>query len=54
VDESGARISVVLPIADYEELLEDIADLASAAERRGEKAADHDAVVQRLKADGLL
>ena len=36
VDEKGRKRSVVLPIADYQELLEDLADLAVIAERKEE------------------
>ena len=34
VDEKGRKKSVVLPIKEYEELLEDLADLAVIAERK--------------------
>jgi hypothetical protein len=54
IDESGRRVSVVLSVEAYEELLEDISDLAAVAERRHEESADHSEVVKRLKADGLL
>ena len=54
VDEAGKRISVVLPIDQFETMLEDVADLAALAERRDEDIADHADVVARLKADGLL
>lgn len=50
----GERIAVVLPLADYEYLLEDIEDLAALVERRDELTIDHDEVIRRLKADGLL
>lgn len=54
VSESGKRVSVVLPIDDYESMIEDIADLAAVAERRNEESTDHTSVVEKLKADGLL
>ncbi|MDB4384656.1 hypothetical protein N9Z12_01255 [Opitutaceae bacterium] len=53
-DEKGQRTAVVLPVADYEELLEDIADLAAVAERREEERVSLADVKQRLIADGLL
>ena len=53
-DESGKRISVVLPVEDYEELMEDISDLAAVAERRNEERVTLEQVKQRLIADGLL
>ncbi len=36
VDEKGQRTAVVLPVEEYEELLEDLHDLAVIAERRDE------------------
>ena len=54
VDETGKKISVVLPLQEYENLLEDISDLAAVAERREEPTTAHSGVVARLKGDGLL
>lgn len=54
VDEKGNRVSVVLPVDEYEELLEDLHDLAVVAERRHEPACSHAALKKRLKASGLL
>ncbi len=53
-NEKGERVSVVLPVEEYEELLEDLEDLARIAERREEPAITHDELVARLKADGLV
>lgn len=53
-DEHGQRKSVILSVADYEALLEDIADLAAVAERRDEERISLADVKQRLIADGLL
>ena len=53
-NEKGERVSVVLPVAEYEELLEDLEDLARIAERREEPAITHDELVARLKTDGLV
>jgi hypothetical protein len=54
VDEKGKRVSVVLPVDEYEELLEDLHDLAVVAERRNEPAVPFASVKKRLKASGLL
>ncbi|XSG86482.1 MAG: hypothetical protein ACPW60_07100 [Methylohalobius sp. ZOD2] len=54
IDETGNRVSVVLPLDEYQELLDDLEDLAAVAERRDEETVDHAEVVARLKADGLL
>ena len=53
-DEHGERTAVVLPISDYEKLLEDLDDLAVAAERRDEPTIPHEQFVSELKRDGLL
>jgi hypothetical protein len=53
-DEDGRKIAVVFPVQEYEELLEDVSDLAAVAERRGEERVSLSEVRQRLIADGLL
>jgi hypothetical protein len=53
-DEAGRRTGVVLPIEQYERLLEDLEDLAVIAERRGEPTVSHEDLVAELKRDGLL
>jgi len=54
VDEKGRRVSVVLPVDEYDELIEDLHDLAVVAERRREPAVGLAELKKRLKADGLL
>ena len=54
IDESGQKTAVVLTVEDYEELLEDIHDLAVIAERKDEETIDFDVLKKRLEADGLL
>ena len=53
-NEHGQRTAVVLPVAEYETLLEDVADLAAVAERRDEERISLAEVKQRLIADGPL
>jgi hypothetical protein len=53
-DESGERTGVVLPIQKFQELLEDIQDLATLAERRDEPTVSHEALLAELKRDGYL
>jgi len=53
-DEGGRRVAVVLPVEEYEELMEDVSDLAAVAERRNEERVTIEEVKQRLIADGLL
>ncbi len=49
VDENGNRTAVMLPIEEYEELLEDLEDLALIAQRRDEPTVPLDVVVQQLE-----
>ncbi len=53
-DTKGEKTAVVLPLHDYEELLEDLDDLAVIAERRDEPAVPHEEFINKLRADGLL
>jgi hypothetical protein len=53
-DDRGERTAVVLPIGDYEKLLEDLDDLAVVAERRDEPVVPHDQFISELKRDGIL
>jgi hypothetical protein len=53
-NEKGEREAIILPIDEYEELLEDIEDLAVVLERRGEPTIPFEEVKKRLKEDGLL
>jgi len=54
VDEKGQKTAVILDINEYEELLEDLHDIAIVAERRDELTIDFEELKNRLKADGLL
>lgn len=54
VDEKGDRTAVVLPIHEYEELLEDLHDLAVIAERREEPTIPFDELKRKLGKDGFL
>ena len=53
-NESGEKTSIILPIEEFEELLEDIEDLATVAERRDEPTISHESLVAELKKDGLI
>ena len=53
-DETGKKTAVILPIEEFEELMEDLADLAVLLERRDESTVSFDEVVAKLKQDGLL
>ena len=53
-DSSGKKKAVILSIAQYEELMEDLQDLAVMAERREEPTIPHTDVVAELKRNGYL
>lgn len=53
-DENGKKTAVILPIEEFEELLEDLEDLAVLAERREEPTIPFEEVMERLKRDGFL
>jgi len=48
VDSKGKRTAVILPIDQYEQLLEDLHDLAIVAERRAEKTVSLEEMKRRL------
>ncbi len=53
-DKAGRKTFVVLPVEQYESLLEDLQDLALIAERRDEPKIGFEDFENELKADGLL
>jgi PHD/YefM family antitoxin component YafN of YafNO toxin-antitoxin module len=53
-NEAGEKTAVILPISEFQELVEDIEDLAVVAERRDEPTISHEELVAELKRDGLI
>jgi len=53
-NESGKKTAVILPIEEFQELLEDLEDLAVLAERHEEPTVPHEEVITRLKRNGVL
>ena len=51
-NEKGRKQAVVLPIEEYERLLEDLDDLAVIAERRDEGTISHTELKRSLKRNG--
>ncbi len=51
---AGEKTAVIVPIDNFEELMEDIEDLAAIAERREEPVITHEQLLTELKRDGLL
>lgn len=54
VNDVGEKTAVILSFERFQELLEDIEDLAAVAERREESTVSHSDVLAELKRDGLL
>jgi PHD/YefM family antitoxin component YafN of YafNO toxin-antitoxin module len=54
VDEKGERKAVIMPIKEYEKLIEDLHDLAVIAERKDEPTFPLDEIVEELKKNGIL
>jgi PHD/YefM family antitoxin component YafN of YafNO toxin-antitoxin module len=54
LDKSGKKAFVVLPVDEYESLLEDLQDMAVIAERRDEPKISLEEFERSLKADGIL
>ena len=54
VDQEGKKKSVILPLARYQRLLEDLHDLAVVAERRREKPISFEEMKRRLKSHARL
>jgi PHD/YefM family antitoxin component YafN of YafNO toxin-antitoxin module len=53
-DTAGRQTAVILPLGEYNELMEDLDDLAIAAERVDEPTVPHAMVVAELREDGSL
>jgi hypothetical protein len=53
-NEAGEKTSVILPINEFQNLHEDIEDLAVVAERWEEPTISHERLISELKNDGLL
>jgi hypothetical protein len=54
VDADGKKTAVILSLKRYRELMEDLHDLATVAERRNERGISLEAMKRRLKKDGIL
>lgn len=48
-NEAGEKTAVILPINEFEQLLEDLEDLAAVAERRDEPTVSHKELEERYQ-----
>ena len=53
-DDRGDKISVVIGMEEFENMLEDIEDLTAIADRKDEETTSHDDFLNELRADGTL
>jgi len=53
-DDSGDKVSVVIGMQEFENMLEDIEDLIAIADRKDEETTPHDDFLKELRADGTL
>lgn len=53
-DSAGRKRAVIVPIARYRRMMEDMHDLRVFAERRNETSISLDELQRRLRRDGLL
>jgi len=53
-NQAGEKTGVLLPITEFQELLEDIEDLAAVVERQTEPTISHDEIIADLKQNGLI
>ncbi|MBU1261658.1 hypothetical protein KKG61_03605 [bacterium] len=52
--ESGEKTAVILSMSEFRELLEDIEDLATVANRRDEPTISHEELTLELKRNGFV
>jgi predicted metal-binding protein len=53
-NDDGQKLSVVLSIEEFEEILEDYEDLAIVAQRKDDKLTSHEDFLEELKEDGTI
>jgi len=54
VDTKGKKMGVILSLKRYQQLMEDLHDLAVVAERRDEEPVSLEEMKRRLREDGIL
>ncbi len=53
-NQKGMKIAAVVPIKEYEQLIEDLHDLETVALRRNDERVSFEEVKRKLIADGIL
>ena len=53
-NDNGEKMSVILPIQEFENIIEDIEDVVIVAQRKDENLTSHQNVLEELKQDGII
>ena len=53
-DESGNKKALIIPIREFEDIIEDIEDIITAYQRKDEKKVSLEKVKKNLKSKGIL
>jgi PHD/YefM family antitoxin component YafN of YafNO toxin-antitoxin module len=53
-NEQGEKTAIILPISEFQQLLEDLEDLSILTERQDEPTIVHENLIAELKQDGIL
>lgn len=54
IDENGNKKAMIIPVADYEEIMEDIEDIVIAYQRKEEKKKSFKEIKENLNKKGLV
>jgi len=54
IDDKGKKTGVIVPVKQYQKLIEDLHDLAIVAERREEETVSLDELKSKLSKDGII
>ena len=54
IDDKGKKTGVIVPVKQYQKLIEDLHDLAIVAERREEETVSLDVLKSKLSKDGII
>ena len=53
-NDNGDKVSVIIDMQEFENMIEDIEDLTAIADRKDEDTTSHDDFLNELRADGTL
>ncbi len=53
-DASGKKVSVIIDMQEFQDMLEDIEDLITIADRKDEESTSHEDFLKELRTDGIV